>query len=63
MKELQIRNVNQRDINKIVDVLFMFCYGENRPDKYKNEFGENVTEFNFNGFNKEGLKKFKEWLK
>jgi len=63
MKEIQIRNINQREINKIVDILFLFCYGENRPDEYKNEFKENVNEFTFNGFNEDNLKKLKKTFK
>lgn len=62
MKELQIRNVNQRQINKIVDILFSFCYGKADYNAYKNEFKEDVTEFDFSHFNEENLKKIKEAL-
>ena len=63
MKEIQIRLVNQREINKIVKILFLFCHGENRTDAYKNGLKENVNEFTFNGFNEENLKKLKKYFK
>jgi len=63
MKEIQIRNINQKEINKIVEILFLFCYGENRPDAYKNGLKQNVNEFIFNGFNKDTLNKLNKVFK
>ena len=57
--EIQIRGLNRKQSEKITDLLFMFLYGSNRPDAYKNEFGEQVTEFEFAGFNREKLKEIR----
>ena len=56
IREIQIRNVNQRQINKIVNILFEECYGEFTRDAYKNEEGEWVGEFVFSGFEKPSQK-------
>ncbi len=63
MKEIQIRGINQRQANKIIDILFNFCFGSSEPKAYKNEFKEDVTEFWFESFNEENIKKLIEVLK
>ena len=62
--EIQIRGIkNQKQADKIVNILFCVLWGQNNPNAYKNEFNEQVNEFTFYGFNKENMNRLKKEFK